>query len=154
MSRNILQSWTKPGVPKTPKKPSVFQKVKSSISDIIGSDSVDDGKKIISLINSWKFSKASRESTDIFMRKMTEAKDEWCFYVQDFKDKDYLKSLYEWENTSFWTNGGNFGHYRFETTFQSRKLSIFFYHSADYHGEKVSFDELLEKNEPIRVCLY
>jgi len=29
------------------------------------------------------------------MRKMTEAKDEWCFYVQDFKDKDYLKSLYE-----------------------------------------------------------
>lgn len=124
------------------------------VSDILVRDKGDNTKRFFSILLSSKLPKSSSQSADVFMRKITDAKHEWSFYAQDFKNRECLRDIYEWENVFFWTNGSNFWHYRFETTYQWRRLSVMFYNSADYDGKKVSFEEFVQKNEPMRVCFY
>jgi hypothetical protein len=66
-----------------------------------------------------------------------------------------IKKLYESRKVEFWTNWDDFSNYRLETEFDWKRLVIVFYNSADYNDRrKLSFEELLENNEPVRVCLY
>lgn len=162
MSKNTTQLWNTKNRKVAPQNKTglhwVMSKAKDilsmRVSDILIKDKGDVTKRFLSIMLSWKIQKSSAQSNDAFMRKTTNAKDEWSFYMRDFKDRDCLKSMYESENVSFWTNGGNFWHYRLETTYQWRRLMVIFYNSADYHGVKISFDELLEKNEPMRVSFF
>lgn len=136
----------------------VVSKAKSILAmrvfDVVNDKKGDEIKTLISMMFSWKIPRASLQWTDIFMKKATDAKDEWAFHMQDIKNKECLKDIYEGENLFFWTKGDNFWHYRFESTYKGRRIGIMFYNSADYHGQKVSFEELVQKNEPVRVCFY
>lgn len=109
-----------------------------------------DIEQFMSMISSWAYSKVIDDSL-----KRSYAKDEWLIKLQDVLDLGSIKKLYENKKVYFWTNGDDVSNYRLETVFEWRKLVIVFYNSAYYKDRrKLSFKELVEKNEPVRVCLY
>lgn len=118
--------------------------------------------KFFSIIYSWKFPEMldrSRELEERFFVKHSNAFNEWCMKIQDLtsnnKHLEFIQKLYESKMVSYWSNYDDFSFYQIETVYKWRKLRIMFYNSSDRKTrKKLSFNELLEKNEPVRICWY
>lgn len=124
------------------------------VSEILDNPEDKNLEDFMLMVSSWAYPQMTDDSKDVFFRKRSYAKDEWCIKLNDFLDLKAIKNLYESRKLVFWTNGCDFSNYRLETEYDWKRLVIVFYNSSDFDRKKLSFEELVEKNEPVRVCLY
>lgn len=125
------------------------------IYDILNNDNEKDLEDFMMIMTSWMYPKMADNLKEPFFRKQSSAGDEWCFKVNDFVNPWVLKKLYDSNMVDFWTNWDDNSFYHLETTYAERRLRIIFHNSAYYKNrEKLSFEELVEKNEPVRICWY
>ncbi len=125
------------------------------ISEILDNPEDKNLDNFILMISSWAYPQMTDDSKDRFFRKQSRAKDEWCVKINDLVDLWNLKNLYESDLVNYWSNDDDFSFYEVETMYEWRRLRVIFYNSAYYKDRrKLSFEELVEKNEPVRVCFY
>lgn len=96
--------------------------------------------------------------------RRSSVKDEWYISLQDIiaiepHNIPVLKKIYGNNQKSFWTNEADASFFNYEGEYQGRRFRVIFYNSTKYDFDKliqlkVSFDELVKKNEMVRICWY
>lgn len=96
--------------------------------------------------------------------RRSSAKDEWYVSLQDIIQAEphntpVMQKMYQSHETKFWSNDDDFSFFNYEGGYQGRRFRVIFYNSVKYDFDrlmqvKVPFDELLKKNEMVRICWY